>query len=88
MLSIIKHSLSLVHQEITTTHLKLIQDSINLLNQQEKDNFSNKLDLILSEIETKFGKPTENLPNKIQGFTNTISPKLEALVNQGWGDIY
>lgn len=34
MLSIIKHSLSLVHQEITTTHLKLIQDSINLLNQQ------------------------------------------------------
>ena len=41
-----------------------------------------------SEIETKFGKPTENLPNKIQGFTNTISPKLEALVNQGWGDIY
>lgn len=42
----------------------------------------------MSEIETKFGKPTENLPNKIQGFTNTVSPKLEALVNQGWGDIY
>lgn len=42
----------------------------------------------MSEIETKFGKQTENLPNKVQGFMNTVSPKLEALVNQGWGDIY
>lgn len=88
MLSIIKHSLSIIKQEIATTHLKLIQDSINLLNQQEKEKFSKKVDLILSEIETKFGKATDIFSDRVEEFTNKVSPKLEALVNQGWGDIY
>jgi len=85
---ILKESLSLVYQEFNDIQLKSIQRYVNLLDQYKKIDLSNKLELIVSEIDTKFSNPTEHLPNNLKGFTNTVSPTLEALVNKGWGDIY
>lgn len=85
---IIRHSLNLVYQEISTIDLESTQNYVNLLEKQGKADLSTQINLMISEIETNFIDATEHLPDELKGFTNTVSPALEALVNQGWGDIY
>lgn len=85
---IINHSLSLVYQKNYAIQLESIQHYISLLEQQSKTDFSTNFDLIVTESETKFENPLDHLTDKIKEFKNTVSPALEALVNQGWGDIY
>ena len=88
MILIIKRSLSVVYREINAIDLKRISHYIALLEQQAKADLSTQMDLLVREIETKFGNPTAHLPDNLKGFTNTVSPALEALVNQGWSAIY
>ena len=85
---IIGKNLNLVYKEINAINLKLLQHCVTLLDQQSKADLMTQIDLIFIEIETKFGSQTEHLTDYLQGVTDTISPALEALVNQGWGDIY
>lgn len=85
---IINLRLSLVYQGIDAIQLETIQHYVSLLDQQSKTNFSTNLDLIVTESATNFENPLEHLFDKTKEFTNTVSPALEALVNQGWGDIY
>lgn len=83
---IIRHNLMLIfHQEIDAIHLEPIQNCISFLDQQTKADFSTQIDLLASEIRTKFESSTNH---NLKGFTNTVSPAIGALVNQGWGDIY
>lgn len=85
---IVRHELSLVCQEVNAINLESIQQYVQLLDQQAKADLSTQIDLILSEIETKLGNPTDHITDKLKGFKNTVNPALEALVKQGWGDIY
>ncbi len=80
--------MDLVYQEISTIHLETTQNYVTLLGKQEKADLSTQINLMISIIETNFSNATEHLPNELKGFTNTVSPALEALVNQGWSDIY
>lgn len=85
---IVRHNLMLVFQELAAINLEPIQNCISFLDQQTKADFSTQIDLLaseISEIRTKFGNSTDQ---KLKEFKNTVSPALEALVNQGWGDIY
>ncbi len=88
MILIIKRSLNIFYREINAIDLKRIYHYIALLEQQAKADLSTQMDLLVSEIKTKFGNPTAHLPDNLKGFTNTVSPALEALVNQGWSNIY
>ena len=45
------------------------------------------IDLIVSNIETKFANPTEHLPNYLLKLETAISPDVKALVDKGWGDM-
>lgn len=85
---IVKIKLTLVYEEVKNIHLKSLQYCVSLLDQQKKADLSKKTDLIYSEIQTKFGKPIEHLPNYHLGWKTTVSPDFKALVEQGWGDIY
>lgn len=85
---IIRNRLSLIFQELNAIDLKSIQVCVTLLDLQTKANLSSQINLIGSENETNFSKLTEHLPDNPKGFMYTVSPALEALVNQGWGDIY
>ncbi len=84
---IIKTNLSLVYKEVTNIQLESILDSLNLLDQQNKAHYSKQIDSIVSELENKFGNPTEYRPNYIVEFKTAVSPDVKALVEQGWGDI-
>jgi len=83
---IIKESLSLIYEEITIIQLELIQHYVSFLDNHDKANYTKQFDSLISEIEEKFSKPTELLPNHILKFKTAISSDLTDL--NGWGDIY
>ena len=85
---IISHSLSLIAQEINVIQLKSIQNCVTLLDLQTKDNLTNQINLILSEIETKFSKLPEHLPYNTKGCIYIVNYSLNNLVNKVWCDIY
>jgi hypothetical protein len=85
---IIGNKLSLIYKEVSAIKLKTIQHYFNLLDRQTKAKLRLELDLIATEIDTKFDNQTEPLTDYLQGFKNTISHALEALVNQVWSNIY
>jgi hypothetical protein len=84
---IIKIQLSRVYEEITNINLELISQYIELLDQQEKRKHSEQIDFVFSDIEVKFGSPTEHTPEYFLSLETAISPDLKALVDKGWGDI-
>lgn len=77
-----------MYQNINVIKLKSVQHYISLLDRQAKAKFSKQIELMISKIETKFGKQKEYLTDNIKEFTNTVTPALEALVTQGWGNIW
>ncbi len=85
---IIRESLNLIYQEAVSIELELISPYISLLDKEAKAHYSKKIDLIMSELEDKFTKPTEHLPNHLLEFKTAINSDLYALVENGWGDIY
>ena len=84
---IIKEKLNLVFKEIKNIQLKSLEYCVSLLNQQKTGEVSKQIDLISSEIQTKFGNFLEHLPKYTLVFKTTVKPDLLALVEQGWGDI-
>lgn len=68
--------------------MDVIPRYIRLLDQQRKDIYIKKIDAIFSEIESKFSKPTEHLPNGLIKLDTAIGSEVAALVSKGWGDIY
>jgi hypothetical protein len=84
---IIKRNLNLVYKEVTNIQLESTLHSLKLLDQQNEAHYSKQLDLIVSELQTKFSNPTEHLPNYLIEFKPAVSPDVKALVDQGWGDI-
>ena len=87
MNQIINKNLSLVYKEVTNIHLEAILHTVSLLDQQNKAHYSKQIDLIVSNIETKFANPTEHLPNYLLKLETAISPDVKALVDKGWGDM-
>jgi len=85
---IIRESLNLIYQEAVSIELELISPYISLLDKEAKTHYSKQIDLIMSELEDKFSKPTEHLPNHLLKFKTAINSDLYALVENGWGDIY
>jgi len=85
---IIRESLNLIYQEAVSIELELISPYISLLDKEAKAHYSKQIDLIMSELEDKFTKPTEHLPNHLLKFKTAINSDLYALVENGWGDIY
>lgn len=86
--TIIKQSLSLVYQEITTLNLKLIQHCINVSDRQLQAELSKKLNLVCLEIENKFIDLTEKQPEDFNSFNNTVNRALNILVTPSRRDIY
>ena len=76
-----------VHKEIKSVHLKSLQYCVSLLEQQKKAELSKQIDLISSEIQTKFDNSIENLSKYTVVFKTTVKPDLIALVEQRWGNI-
>ena len=81
----IQEKLNFLYQEVANINLESLQYFSNLLNQHKKHKLSNKIDLIASELKTKFSNPLEPY---IVRFQTTIIPDLKALVDKGWGEIY
>lgn len=84
---IVKKKLNLIYKEFKNVQLKLLQYYVSLLDQRKKAELSKQIDLISSEIQTKFGNLLEHLPKYTSVFKTTVEPDLKALVEQGWGDI-
>ena len=85
---IVKQSLSLVYQEITTLNLESIQQRVNLLDRQLQAELSKKLELVAREIENKFINSTDYINEDFYKLSNTVKSALHLLINQGWGEIY
>jgi hypothetical protein len=85
---ILKTGLGLVYQEILSIQVESIQCSVSLLDNRNKSHYSNQIDFLISELETKFTEPTKHLPNSLIDFKSAIKPDVKALVDKGWGDIY
>jgi hypothetical protein len=85
---IVKTGLGLVYQEIMSIQLKPIEHCISLLDNENKAHYRKQIDLIVSELETKFSEPTENLPNYLIEFKTAVNLDLKALVDKGFGEIY
>jgi hypothetical protein len=85
---IISTGLSLIYKEITSIQLETIQHCFNLLDKQAQAHYAKEIDLIFSEIETKFTKHKEHLPSYLISFISAVNPDLEALVKNGWNEIY
>jgi hypothetical protein len=85
---IIKHSLILVYQDISTINLELITQCISILDGQTKAAWNNQIILTVGEIKNKFENPTIYLPQNIKSLNTALNPTLDNLYKQRLGDLY
>lgn len=84
---IIKHSLSLIYQDVSTINLELITQCISILDGQAKAAWNHQMILIGSEIKNKFESPTVDLPQNTKALRSALSPALDNLIKQRLGDL-
>ena len=84
----IEENLSAVYQEVINIQSKPFQHCISLLDQQTQIKLSKQINLLASELQTKFSHPVEHKPHHLLGLKAAISSDLKALVDRGWDDIY
>ncbi|NES85538.1 MAG: hypothetical protein F6K10_31320 [Moorea sp. SIO2B7] len=64
-------SLALIYQELASIQSETSQDYINRLDKQSQEKLLLQINSIVGQIEAKFSKPTEELPNNLNGFSET-----------------
>jgi hypothetical protein len=85
---IIKHSLGLVYQDLSTINLKVIAQYFPILDKQTKDVLNHQMNLTFSEIANKFEQPTVYLPENTKSLRSALSPALDNLSKYRLGDIF
>jgi hypothetical protein len=85
---IIKRSLGLIYQDLSTINLKVITHYFGILDRQTKDVLNNQMNLTFSEIANKFEQPTVYLPENTQLLRSALSPALDNLSKYRLGNIF
>jgi len=85
---IITHSLGLVYQDISTINLKVITKCAKLLDKQTKAVWNHQMNLTFSQIANKFEHPTFYLPENTESLRSVLSPALDNLTKQRFGDLF
>ncbi len=85
---IIKHSLSLVYQDLSTINLKMITQCFGILDKQAKDVLNHQMNLTFSQIANKFEQPTVYLPENTKPLRSALSPALDNLSKYRLGDLF
>jgi hypothetical protein len=85
---IIKSSLGLIYQDLSTINLKVITQYFGILDRQTKDVLNNQMNLTFSEIANKFEQPTVYLPENTQSLRSALSPALDNLSKYRLGNIF
>jgi len=89
---IIKRSLGLVYQDLSTINLKVITQCVRILDRQTKDVLKHQMNLTFSEIANKFEQPTVYLPENTESLSSVLSsvlsPALDNLTKQRFGDLF
>ena len=76
---IIKRSLDLVYQDLSTINLKVLTQYFQNLDKQTKDVLNHQMNLTFSEIANKFEQPTVYLPENTKSLRSALSPALDNL---------
>jgi len=85
---IIKHSLDLVYQDISTINLKVITQCAEILDKQTKNVWNHRMNFTLSQITNKFEQPTVYLPENTESLRSALSPALDNLSKYRLGDLF
>ncbi|NQE36914.1 hypothetical protein [Microcoleus asticus] len=85
---IIKRSLDLVYQDLSTINLKVITQCFGILDKQTKAVWNHHMNLNFSQIANKFEQPTVYLPENTQSLRSALSPALDNLSKYRLGDLF
>ena len=85
---IIKRSLGLVYQDLSTINLKVITQCVGILDRQTKAVWNHQINLTFSQIENKFEQPTVYLPENTKSLRSALSPALDNLYKYRFGDLF
>ena len=85
---IIKRSLDLVYQDLSTINLKVLTQYFQILDKQTKNVLNHQINLTFSEIANKFEQPTAYLPKNTESLRYVLSPALDNLSKYRLGDLF
>lgn len=85
---IIKRSLDLVYQDLSTINLKVITQCFGILDKQTKAVWNHHMNLTFSQIANKFEQPTVYLPENTKSLRSALSPALDNLSKYRLGDLF
>ena len=85
---IIKHSLDLVYQDLSTINLKVITQCAEILDKQTKTVWNHRMNFTFSQIANKFEQPTVYLPENTESLRSALSPALDNLSKYRLGDLF
>jgi len=85
---IIKRSLGLVYQDLSTINLKVLTQYFQNLDKQTKDVLKHQMNLTFSDIANKFEQPTVYLPENTKSLRSEIISALDNLSKYRLGDLF
>jgi hypothetical protein len=85
---IIKRSLGLVYQDLSTINLKVLTQYFQNLDKQTKDVLKHQMNLTFSDIANKFEQPTVYLPENTQSLRSELISALDNLSKYRLGDLF
>lgn len=87
LILLVNKNFILIHRKLKLRKLEVIQDYADFLDIPDAE-ISQRINLIVDEIENKFSRDTKQFSDSINHFKYTANHALEVLVNKGWGDIF
>ncbi|MEG3909098.1 hypothetical protein QT979_02990 [Microcoleus sp. w2-18bC1] len=85
---IIKRSLDLVYQDLSTINLKVLTQYFQNLDKQTKDVWNHQMNSTFSQIANKFEQPNVYLPGNTQSLRSALISALDDLSKYRLGDLF